>query len=327
MSLIYGIISLVSLILIVICRLVDKKNNKNLLLLFISVFVCNLGNFLISVSPSVGFELWANRISYLGQVFLPFFMLRLILELCKLDHPKWLTPTLLTLGSVMLLIAASPGICDLYYKNVSIETINGTTRIIRDYGILHDVYSVYLAGYVIATLGVIIYAIKKKKLVSTMHATFLFAATLCNVTVWIVEKFLPRGFEFLSVSYIVTELFILLLYGILQQYEMIFRTTKESDLEQMQIKDIPQGVMESLELFIERVPKLTDAEYGVFVHYVNGYKIKEIPSLSHISENTVKKYNRSIYKKLGVSTRDELMVYIDLLKRCDKINEVLIKEK
>ncbi len=325
MSLIYGIISFVSLILIVICRLVDKKKDKYLLLLFTSVFVCNLGNFLISIAPSLKLALGANIISYLGQVFLPFFMLRLILNLCKLKHPKWLTPTLLTIGVIMMLIAATPGICDIYYKNAEITIVNGTTRIIREYGPLHNVYAIYLVGYVVATIWVIIYAITKKKLVSTMHATFLFTATLCNVIVWIVEKFLPRGFEFLSVSYIITELFILLLYGILQQYEMIFKT-KESDLERMKIKDIPQGVMESLELFIRRVPNLTDAEYAVFVHYINGHKIKEIPSLSYISENTVKKYNRSIYKKLGVATRDELMVYIDLLKRCDKINEVLIKD-
>ena len=32
--------------------------------------------------------------------------------------------------------------------------------------------------------------------------------------------------------------------------------------------------------------------------------------------STVRKHNRSIYEKLGVASRDELMLYIDLLRRC-----------
>ena len=65
----YGIVCAVSLILIGVCLSVDKKE-LCLLLLFVSVFVCNLGQFLLSIAPSLPFALNANRIAYLRQVFL-----------------------------------------------------------------------------------------------------------------------------------------------------------------------------------------------------------------------------------------------------------------
>ena len=48
----------------------------------------------------------------------------------------------------------------------------------------------------------------------------------------------------------------------------------------------------------------------------------EIPNLAYISMSTVRRHNRSIYEKLEVSSRDELMLYIDLLKRCGRLDEL-----
>ena len=90
MSIAYGILCVISLALIGVCLAVDRKKDICLLLLFVSVFVCNLGHFLISVAPSLSFALNANRIAYLGQVFLPLLMLKMILNLCNLNYKKWL---------------------------------------------------------------------------------------------------------------------------------------------------------------------------------------------------------------------------------------------
>lgn len=221
MSAIYGTITIIAFILIGICLLVDKQKDQYLLLLFISIFLANLGYFLISIAPSLNFALNANRLSYLGQVFLPYFLLMMLLTICKIDRPKWLNPTLIIISIVVLFIAASPGILPIYYKTVEIDQSEGFTKIVREYGILHKTYLVYLISYMIAQLSVVIYAICKKRIVSYLHAIFLLSATLCNTVIWLVEKFIPRNFELLSVSYIITELFILLVYGIVQQYEAL----------------------------------------------------------------------------------------------------------
>jgi len=220
MSLTYGVISVIALTLIGVCIAVDRNKEIWLLLLFVSVFIVNLGYFLLSISKTLDRALAANRIAYFGNVFLSFFMLMIIIDLCKIKYRKWL-PILLAAVSVMVfVIAASPGYLTVYYKTVSIEIKDGVTRLVREYGPLHSLYYIYLFLYFAAMLSVIGYSIVRKKLASYMHGVFLLTAVFINIAVWLVEQFLPRGFEFLSVSYILSESLILFLYGIFKQYNM-----------------------------------------------------------------------------------------------------------
>ena len=85
---------------------------------------------------------------------------------------------------------------------------------------------------------------------------------------------------------------------------------------------IPEGIQEIFNNFIERTKTLTNAEYNILEYYIEGYQIMEIPNLAYISMSTVRRHNRSIYEKLEVSSRDELMLYIDLLKRCGRLDEL-----
>ena len=50
MSIAYGIIALISLCMVGICVLADKKRDIWLLLIFVSVSLCNLGYFMTAIS-------------------------------------------------------------------------------------------------------------------------------------------------------------------------------------------------------------------------------------------------------------------------------------
>ena len=75
--------------------------------------------------------------------------------------------------------------------------------------------------------------------------------------------------------------------------------------------------------FAERKSTLTEAERNILRYYIEGHEIAEIPDLAFISMSTVRKHNRSIYEKMGVASRDELMLYIDLFRRCGRLQELL----
>ena len=147
MSLAYGIIALISLCMVGVCVASDKKRDVWLLLVFVSVSICNLGYFMLSVSPSLSSALNSNRLSYLGSVFLPFFMLMMVLRFCGMKRPRPLMIALVTIGIVMLGITTSPGILPIYYSTVDIEIADGATKLVREYGPLHTLYYVYLIGY------------------------------------------------------------------------------------------------------------------------------------------------------------------------------------
>ena len=120
MSTVYGVAMAVSLLMIGVYYYVDRKHDKWLLLLFISVAVCDFGYFLLSLSKTLDAALWSNRIAYLGNVFLPFSLLMMIMTLSRFTYHKWLPKVLVAVNTVMLLIAASGGWLPIYYKNVSL---------------------------------------------------------------------------------------------------------------------------------------------------------------------------------------------------------------
>ena len=322
MRIAYGILCVISLVLIGLCLAVDRKKDICLLLLFISVFVCNLGHFLISVAPSLSFALNGNRIAYLGQVFLPLLMLKMIVNLCDLNFKKWLLPALTAVSIAVLFITLTPGFLSCYYKNVSIEMIHGATRLIRDYGPLHLIYYIYLSLYFVFMLFVIIHSAAKKKITSTLHTSFLLCAVLCSIVIWFAEQFLPRGFEFLTVSYVISELFILLLYGILQEYGIrgengsIIIANASTKAEEP-LSGTIQSDDDSIALFsgkdIDRilacekiVSRITEREKEVLIKLLANKQRKEIAEALFVTESTIKKHTSSIYAKFDVANRFEL---------------------
>ena len=228
MSLAYGIVAVISLCMVGLCVIADKKRDAWLIWLFVSVSMCNLGYFMVSVSRDLESALNSNRIAYLGSVFLPFFSLMMVLRFLRIKPQKWVTGSLVAIGILMLGITTSPGILPVYYSSVGFEYLNGSARLIREYGPLHTLYYVYLGGYMLSMAGITFYAIAKKKIQSRLHIFLLLSAVLCNIVIWLVEQFVSRGFEWLSVSYIITEGLILLLYQHMQRHGYLKNEPKPS---------------------------------------------------------------------------------------------------
>ena len=203
-SIIYAATTVLSLLLAVGYCCLMKKKELWLLLLYFSVFIVNCGYLCLSVSNTTGEALLANRIAYLGSAFLPLCMLMTIMNVCKTGYRKIATAVFLPVTCIVFLIAATPGYLDCYYKSVTIEIIDGLTVLVKEYGPLHPVYKVFLFAYFSAMVAIIIYTAVKKIVVSTKHSIFLAFVVIGNIATWLVENMIGAGFEFLSISYIVS---------------------------------------------------------------------------------------------------------------------------
>ena len=164
LSVIYLMTTIFSLILLLGYFLFIKKKEVWFVILFISVFVVNAGYFSLSISDTLDGALWANRISYLGSVFLPLSMIMTILNISKLKYKKWLPGVLLGISVAVFFVAASPGYSDIYYKSVTLEKINGVSVLDKEYGSWHSIYLFYLLGYFGVMVAASIHAIVKKKI-------------------------------------------------------------------------------------------------------------------------------------------------------------------
>ena len=66
--------------------------------------------------------------------------------------------------------------------------------------------------------------------------------------------------------------------------------------------------------FIRNIETLSPAERAVFNLYTEGFDAKKITEILCLSMNTIKTHNRRIFQKLGVSSRKELLVYVNMMK-------------
>lgn len=323
-SLLYGITAVLSLLLLVgYCCLIRRKDFW-MLLLYICVFVVNLGYFALSISKNLEEAMLANRIAYLGSVFLPLCMLMIIVNICRIRYHKSLLGLLICISVATFLLAASGGYLTWYYKEVSLELVNGVAVLKKSYGPLHIVYLFYLIAYFGMMVATIIFAVIRKRLTYYKHAVLLAGVVLSNIGVWYMEQLVQLDFEFLAISYIISELLLLLLFDILEDQHFAMLTQgKQAVAPVPQLRPEPTAAApeeepeEELELSCEdiridleqcpAVQLLTGREREVLGYLLQDMKRREIADALYVSENTVKKHTSNIYMKLDVSSRGELL--------------------
>ena len=309
LSFLYGIVAALALLLFIgYCALIRQKNLW-MLLVYLSVFIVNLGYFSLSISHTLEEALLANRLSYLGSVFLPLCMLMVIWEVCRLSRPRWLLPLLLCISIAMFLVTASPGFLTCYYQEVSLVFVGGMALLEKVYGPLHPLYLVYLVSYLGLMAGVILLSYRKKKTVSCKHAVLLLIVVFLNMTIWAVEQLIYWEFELLSVSYLVSELLLLVLYSMMQDYEDLMTETPAPTVPLPEVHSSRGFPSQRIEDILTRWPPVADLtarELDVLRAILEDKKRKEIATELYVTEHTVKKHTANIFSKLGVSSRAEL---------------------
>ena len=312
---IYAVAALLSLVLLVgYCWMVRRKDGWFLLLLA-SVLVVNTGYFALSVSANLEQALTANRVSYLGSVFLPLSMWMIILRMTRIPCRKWLPGMLLGVGLLVFLIAASPGYLDIYYKEVRFVRTGGVSALSKVYGSFHSLYLFYLLGYFGAMVTLILYGAAHDKLDSPAYAAILAMAVLVNIGVWLIEQLVRIDFEFLSVSYIISELFLLGLHLFREEMEkqkaMLQNRFPEASSPQpaacRETEEPVQASHDQMEMFASGLCSLTPKERQLYSCYVSGMSTAQIMQQMNIKENTLKFHNKNLYSKLGVNSRKQLI--------------------
>lgn len=306
MSLCYGILFAVSLLLDVICGVLYKKKNPILLGLFTSLTITNFGYFFLSLSSSINSAMIFNSIAYLGSVFLPLFMLLIIASLSDLKISKKLIICLAGLSLIVFIIASSGWYSDVYYKTVEIATVNNATVLVKTYGPLHPIYKGYIITYLLAMIGTIIYSFTKKNK-DIKISIFMTAMVSINIGVWLAESVLHSRFEYMAVSYVVTEALLLLFYGIINDFKIQQSNTVQPVPTETLCEYLSEAEAEVEARDFEAIKQLTNREKDVFVLLLEGKKRKEIADELFVTESTIKKHSASIYKKFEVENRKELL--------------------
>ena len=126
------------------------------------------------------------------------------------------------------------------------------------------------------------------------------------------------GFEFLSISYILSEGLILFLYGILQDYGLndiqkesdspitAIAETQENNVPSEAIKSFSQEQIEGIFNNWKTLDTLSQREKEVLGFILENKKRKVIAETLFVTESTIKKHTSAIFKKLEITSRTEL---------------------
>lgn len=329
---IYFAASILAFILLMGCIFSVRQKRAWFITLFSSVFVVNVGYTFLAYSTSLEMALWANRVSYLGSVFLPLSMLMILLNITNTSYKKRLPNILLLIAILIFFITATPGILPIYYKEVSFAVVHGASTLVKVYGPLHPLYLFYLLGYFTAMVAIIIRFHKKKTFDITAHAIIIAIAVFVNICVWFIEQLVHIEFEFLSISYLISELFLLGVHLIMNENyrlkELLHQIESVQDYS-IAKKAIPEVLLETaiapdrIEFFMRGLPTLTPTEKAIYEAHLARVTSKEIMAQMNIKESTLKFHNRNIYGKLGVSTRKELLEFHKYIKSAkEKLSDV-----
>ena len=322
-SLTYGILSVAALLLAIAYFWVVQRKEIRVMILYIAVFVINTGYFSLSISTTLEEALLANRLAYLGSVVLPLVMLLSIMDLCGLKCRGAVFAVLCGISTAIFLLAASGGYCGLYYAEVDITFVHGIAKLQKIYGPLHFLYRVYLLVYFGTMIGVLVHSMRKKRRSAQPYALFLLIIVLMNLAVWMVEQFIDEDFEFLAVSYVATEMLILLMYTMLPKIDLPENFSPAEcascgeDSEEKTSDDVDFGEKTEKDADAEldavlagwpETETLTAREMEVLRLLLGYRKQKEIAAQLCVTEGTVKKHVTHIYEKLGVRDRSELYI-------------------
>lgn len=312
MTIVYGILCLVSFALLIICLNTKKHDSIWLKLLFLSIFIYCVGNLIVSMSCVKWLALVGNSVAYLGSVCLPMFALMLMLDFGNIHLNIKIIIGLFFVACLVFVLAISPAFSKVFYFNVSLKVLSGGTVLIKEYGVLHILYAIYLLLYFCSMLALVIYLlIKPQSIEARRHSVFVLCVLIGNLGIWATEKFIDTNFEFLTLSYILTESLLLLLYSITYEYnEKLKNAQPKLDTINSNVMLMKNGFSDEEVLNIfdnwQYVLLLTEKEKEILTLLLKNEKRKNMASLLFVSENTIKKHTASIFKKLQVASREEL---------------------
>ena len=217
----YSVLLLLSAVNLVLLYVLGRKQNYSLyVLLFGSITVSLMGTYAVSTAESMEAALVGHRFIYAGGVFAPVFMALAVARLCKIKIPHLISVGLMLFSIVILYFSFNIDTQTIYYSSMHLEQYKGMTHIIREYGPAHILYPIFLAINVLSILGIVIYSHVWKKNVTKKISAVLFAMDISTITLYFVQKIFDIPLDIFTISYIISEVIILILIRRIGMYEV-----------------------------------------------------------------------------------------------------------
>ncbi|MBR1797866.1 MAG: HD domain-containing protein [Clostridiales bacterium] len=274
-SIFYIIVLIVSLLLSAAYVYIWHKHfDVNLTIIFTLVPVACLGYALISLSKTLEGALTSTKIVYIGGSFLQLFIALSIFNLCKIDLHKWVRTLMFAVSTLVYIFVLTIGYKPYFYKSVTMDIVNGTPVLIKEYGVLHTVYYVILCLFFLAGIVTIIYSWFRKKDVPRRILLLLVIPNVICLISYFIGKKIVSNMDLLVIGYLIAQVTYLLIAYRMNLYD-VGNTAIDSMVHEKGIGyisfDFKYRYLGSNEVARRLVPELND----IAVDETFGYKPAE----------------------------------------------------
>lgn len=195
-----------------LCRYENRKTNFYYVCLVILMLASNAGYLAVALSKTVEEAILGTKILYLGACFVQPVTLSMI---CTLANFK-MNPLLKVLnfgpGFLVYAMVLTIGYSDIYYESVYIKSYGDATVIGHSYGIGHTIFYVVLICHTLVEVGLIVYALGKKRTISRKNLIGLLAIEIVNIYIFIIGRIISSSVEVMPITYACTSIIAVIMY-------------------------------------------------------------------------------------------------------------------
>ncbi len=280
-----------------------KTQNFYRLMIFLMMLVCNIGYFTMGIVETVDAAILCNNITYIGGVFMPFFVMMTISELCDVNISRKVYIPVLVSSFVVLGLIFSTGYSDIFYKEVYVDKLYGATVLGKVSGPLHFTYKVLLLCEVAICIGIVVKAVRLKKNFTKRSVSAILAVLVGPATVYLLEKALGCPVELLPYCYVIVLGIYLSMLSRMSMYDM--SSSVASAMEKLDeygyiTFDLKKNLMNYNSMALNMFPELKNIDIDEAVEKTDSVFYQEIirwidlPDLGEYNEKKITVGNRSI---------------------------------
>lgn len=169
--------------------------NINQIMLVIVAMVGNGGYCALANSTCLEKAILANNLTYLIGIFSPMLLFFNICEVCRVKLPKWTVFVLYTNQMLLYLSVCTTGKLGIFYKTVELITGENGSYLTKTYGPMHTVYLIMLFAFLAACIGVSIYSINKRNIVSFKNVDMMIIIIIVILGTYVFQRLLHLKVE------------------------------------------------------------------------------------------------------------------------------------
>lgn len=199
----YAVFFILSIVLLLIVVSSGSEHSIHQSILVALMAIANGGYLALALSDNLQEAILANKLCYVGGVFMPMVFFLVICEVCGVKIPYMFTLLLYGLQFLLFMIVCTIGYSTVYYKTVEYHLENGVAYLTKTYGPLHVFNPLSMICYILAGTVLVIRGMMQRSRVSFKNMLILISAMGISAFCFGLERFMGWTLELMPAVYVI----------------------------------------------------------------------------------------------------------------------------